>query len=301
MSTHQDQDKAGKARQQRVIHEALAPFEDNLIAQLPTIEQMVERAAQRQRKNKQRLKGTAFAILASTLATAFWFDPAYMTYSETTAIGKQADLQLSDGSKIQLNTDTKVTIAMHLRSRRISLDQGEATFHVAHSWWHQYLPRAERPFTVQAGDIQIRDIGTVFNVRLTPENQTHVTVVEGRVLVSENNNIQNPKHIELKTGQAIYSKNGALQQIQHVDPQQITAWQQGRIYFYNQTLTEVFHELNRYGQLPVTIKDQKTALIRISAQVDIYHREQFIQLLSGFAPVTVKQKKDGTQLIQSQN
>lgn len=289
-------DKNIQSRQQRAVSEALAPFEDALIAQLPTLEQITERAAKRQQRNKQRYKGTALAILASVLGGAFWLDPAYQTHTQTTAIGQQGEWQLSDGSKIQLNTNTKVTVSMHLRSRRISLKQGEATFHVAHSPWHHTFPRAERPFTVQAGHIQIRDIGTVFNVRLTPEQETHVAVLEGRVLISETNN-KKAKQVELGEGQAIYSQNSVLQQIMQIDVEQSTAWRQGRIYFYNQTLAEVLHELNRYGELPVTIKNDKTAQIRISAQVDIHNREQFIALLSGFAPVTIKQDKNGVQSI----
>ncbi|GAA5015013.1 FecR family protein [Acinetobacter puyangensis] len=294
---HTPIDKSNQSRQQRVVSQALAPFEDALIAQLPTLEQITERAANRQKRNKQRYKGTALAILASVLGGAFWLDPAYQTSTQRTAIGQQAEWQLSDGSKIQLNTNTKVTVAMHLRSRRISLQQGEAIFHVSHSPWHSYLPRLERPFTVQAGDIQVRDIGTVFNVRLTPEQETQVTVLQGRVLVSETHGT-NPKQITLGAGQAIYSQNSKLQQRTQVDPEQNTAWQHGRIYFYNQTLAEVLQELNRYGELPVVIKDQSTGKIRISAQVDIHNRERFIALLPGFAPVTLKQDKDGIASIE---
>lgn len=286
-----------QSRQQPLVRDALAPFEDALIAQLPTLEQIIERAEKRQQKNKRRQKGTAFAILASTLATAFWLDPAYHTTTQVTAIGQQREWKLADGSQIQLNTDSKITVAMHLRSRRITLHQGEATFHVAHSLWHQILPRFERPFTVQAGDLQIRDIGTVFNVRLTPQHDTHVTVLEGRVLVSETHG-DAAKQIELGAGQAIYSQDSVLQQIIQVDPEQTTAWRQGRIYFYNQTLAEVMTELNRYGQLPVVIRDRKTEQLRITAQVDINQREQFIALLPGFVPVTIRQDKDGMQTIQ---
>lgn len=293
---HNQCEKSIKNRQQRAVSDALAPFEDGLIAQLPTLEEIIERAEKRKQRNKRQLKGTAFAICATTLVTAFWFDPAYYTTTQVTAIGQQGEWQLADGSQIQLNTNTKVTVAMHLRSRRITLHQGEATFHVAHSVSHKYLPSFERPFTVNAGDLQIRDIGTVFNVRLTSQHNTQVTVLQGRVLVSERHT-DTPKQVELGAGHAIDSQNKILQQIIQVDPEQTTAWQQGRIYFYNQTLAEVLNELNRYGKLPVIIQNQTTEKLRITAQVDINQREQFIALLPSFIPVTIQQNQQGSQMI----
>lgn len=84
-------------------------------------------------------------------------------------------LALPDGSRIELKDGSKVVVQYSDRERRVKLTGGEAQFSV----WQD----ATRPFVVEAGGIEVRAVGTVFNVRL--ENRAvEVLVTEGRVKVN---------------------------------------------------------------------------------------------------------------------
>jgi ferric-dicitrate binding protein FerR (iron transport regulator) len=92
-----------------------------------------------------------------------------------TGVGELRTLSLEDGTRVHLNTDTRVVPRYDEKSRRIELERGEAFFEVAKS--------GSRPFIVTAGGHQIRALGTSFAVRRGARNLA-VTLVEGKVSVS---------------------------------------------------------------------------------------------------------------------
>jgi transmembrane sensor len=89
-----------------------------------------------------------------------------------TKVGEQRSVVLADGSRVTLNTASKIEVRLQADHRVVQLLQGEALFEVAHD--------AQRPFDVHAGHVVVRAVGTQFDIdrRAT---RTVVTVVEGRV------------------------------------------------------------------------------------------------------------------------
>ena len=81
-------------------------------------------------------------------------------------------LNLEDGSVVELNRGASVEVVFSATERRVRLVRGEANFTVAKN--------PERPFVVNAGGVDVRAVGTVFNVRLARE-AVEVVVSEGRV------------------------------------------------------------------------------------------------------------------------
>src|SRR5258708_24248903 len=75
-----------------------------------------------------------------------------------TAIGERKPVTLTDGSKVLLNTDSRIQIDYSAEQRIVRLLQGEAFFEVAHN-------RA-RPFLVYAGANVVRAVGTAFSVHV---------------------------------------------------------------------------------------------------------------------------------------
>ncbi|MEJ1962448.1 MAG: FecR domain-containing protein [Gammaproteobacteria bacterium] len=69
-----------------------------------------------------------------------------------TDVGEQRTLTLADGTRIYLNTDTRVVVRYDEHVRRVELKSGEALFEVAH--------RPDQPFVVVAGDRTITALGT---------------------------------------------------------------------------------------------------------------------------------------------
>ncbi|HEY6868616.1 MAG TPA: FecR domain-containing protein [Novosphingobium sp.] len=91
--------------------------------------------------------------------------------TERTEAGTTKELAFADGTRIDLNGQTELALDQ-ADPRAVRLGQGEARFAVRHG---------AKPFTVQAGGFELRDLGTVFNVRLTPV-ALQLDVTEGRVL-----------------------------------------------------------------------------------------------------------------------
>jgi transmembrane sensor len=93
-----------------------------------------------------------------------------------TPVGGRKIVSLTDGSKVELNTQTVVRMAVDDKRRDVWLDSGEANFEVAH--------RDGEPFVVHAGKRTITVLGTKFSVRREKDRVT-VNVVEGRVRVDD--------------------------------------------------------------------------------------------------------------------
>ena len=78
--------------------------------------------------------------------------------STSTAIGGYRRLPLSDGSTLELNTNTEIRYRLSETVRELELTSGEAHFRVAHDF--------RRPFIVCARDTVVRAVGTEFTVRI---------------------------------------------------------------------------------------------------------------------------------------
>ena len=91
-----------------------------------------------------------------------------------TAVGRTQSVRLADGSRMELNTNTRVRTDVTAARRVVMLDSGEAYFDVVHD--------AARPFVVYAGNRRITDLGTKFSVFRNGDD-VRVTVREGRVKV----------------------------------------------------------------------------------------------------------------------
>lgn len=164
-------------------------------------------------KHRGRLKVGAMALAAIAALALGMVDPAWQTRSVVTATGEQTSVTLSDGSVILLNEDTQLDIDSRLFSRRFTLQEGEAAFRVAHGW---------RPFVVQARRTQVRDMGTVFNIRNEVDG-AQVSVQEGAVEVSVDSG-----RVTVGASQAVETRAGMVSAPRPADPRS-TAWQKGRL------------------------------------------------------------------------
>jgi transmembrane sensor len=115
-------------------------------------------------------------VLALTAFSARTWWPEGTDYR--TALGEAQTVMLSDGTRMFLNTDTRVHVDFHRQQRRVLIASGEVAFDVAKD--------AARPFIVRAAASEVVALGTSFSVRLTPSNRAtgellSVTLLEGQV------------------------------------------------------------------------------------------------------------------------
>ncbi|SFD69880.1 FecR family protein [Paracidovorax konjaci] len=297
------------------VDDALAPFADALRRHLPSPEEIERSAAARRRQGlRQRLAkaaGTGSVLAALLAAGLWWADPAWHRDTLVTAVGERRTARLPDGSEVRLHSRSRVEVALHLRSRRLALPEGEASFEVAHAPWHRWLPWLQRPFTVQAGALRVLDIGTVFQVRrhapgpAGAPGRTDVTVLQGRVRV-------HPLHggspaVELGTGERLRVPDTASahlpapQRLEAAALSAATGWREGRLLLEGTPLAEAVAEMQRHHSAPIAIADAQAADQRLSGAFDLDRIDQLIDLLPRLAPVSVHRQADGRVLIASRS
>lgn len=217
-------------------------------------------------------------LLGGILSTGYLQYNAETVYY-TTQLGERRTIELADHSQITLNTNTRISVKISLFQRQVTLTQGEAMFTVQH----------ERlcPFSVQANTLQIRDIGTRFNVKLHPE-RINVAVLEGEVELDDGRSV---RHQPLTAGkQVVYTFNHGLKQTQALETEQVTAWQQGHLVFKRTPLREVVAELERYHPVQFVLADTKLANETLSGTFDSDDLEPFLHALETILPVHAKRK-----------
>lgn len=195
----------------------------------------------------------AAVIAAFGLAVHLGWQPLPLTETYQTAKGEQRSLTLADGSRIDLNTDTELTVAYTNSMRSVHLRHGEALFSVQH--------QAQRPFEVIAAKGRIRDLGTRFNVY---ENAGRVTVAvfEGEVGIATN---AFPGSQRLAQGQqASYDADGKPSRIEAADLDTVTAWREGKLIFRSRPLAEVAEQLARYHHVSLQIPSPNLQRLKVS-------------------------------------
>lgn len=191
------------------------------------------------------------ALTAACLALALAFEPLSMMWRADfrTATGELRTITLPDGSRVHMNADTALAMDYGGDRRRLSLLAGEA--------WFEVEPDPTRPFVVVAAGAEIAARGTAFDVA-TDSARTEVTVTEHAVEIS---GAGAPLRVEAGRQTAFGPGLSAVEPYE-VDPERVTAWRRGRLYFKDKPLGDVIAALGRYhhGLVLVTnraIKDRR--------------------------------------------
>ncbi len=160
-----------------------------------------------------------------------------------TAVGEHASISLSDGSTLELNSNTLARVSYSRRARTIRLDRGEAYFRVKHD-------TERRPFWVMGGGSWVRAVGTEFDVYLRA-NDLRVTVSEGAVKVGTA-----PVSV-ISAGQQvdIGASAAVMRALSAAELARSSRWRSGSLYFENQPLGEVIEELSRYTAERMIVTD----------------------------------------------
>lgn len=187
-----------------------------------------------------------------------------------TDVGERGDIQLADGTRVTLNTNTRMVVIFMQSIRQISMPYGEATFDVAAD--------AKRPFVLQAGNRRFEALGTNFNVRvLTPDN-VELTVTEGtvKVLYSQAEYDETPALARLRANMTfddtmvdalhtalVEPRLQFVRKIEAADASTLLAWQQGRLLFKGAALEDVLAEVDRYTHTRLVLGDERLRDVRI--------------------------------------
>jgi transmembrane sensor len=182
--------------------------------------------------------------------------------SVTTVLGEQRTLTLPDGSRVELNTNSRLNLEFDDRTRTVVLETGEAYFNVAHE---------RRPFVVIAGPRKIIAVGTSFLVRRdeVADNSVTVTLIEGRVAVAP---VSAPDVLPSgpTAGISLLSPGKRLRTGQHSSPKidspsvdKETAWMRGQLIFDETPLREAILEFNRYSAVQIKVASREVGDIPV--------------------------------------
>lgn len=164
-------------------------------------------------------------------------------------LGMQSSVTLSDGTRVVLNAGTTLTYpAAFVSGKREVEVSGEAFFEVA--------PDRKRPFIVMAEHLNIRVMGTKFNVKAYREEHViEVTLTEGKVGVGLQ---ETSDWIYLSPKQQVsFDKSSHRFSRKIVDPLPYTAWKENKFYFDSLTFQEIATRLERRFNVRIDISPDR--------------------------------------------
>lgn len=257
------------------------------------------------RRPGSRLMGPAIAAAAVLcgllIATVFYLrSPALVT-----GAGEQRTIELSDGTQVTLNANSRLRLQYDARTRKVTLARGEAFFHVA--------KQALRPFVVIAGNRKVIAVGTSFLIRREdPEGSAFaVTLIAGRVAVEPiaGPNVlptENPLIVGsvvapapapagvasagsgagnvpglrlLSRGERLRYADDTEGTLDSPSIDKVTAWQRGLLIFDDATLADAAAEFNRYGATKITVAGAAGSL-RVGGVYRIGDASSFAQAMA---------------------
>jgi transmembrane sensor len=229
------------------------------------------------------------ALIAAAVATmaggyAFMASAVRKEKTYSTATGEVRAVPLADGSRITLNTGTRVDVALSDTDRQLTLHSGEAFFEVAAD--------KSRPFIVDADGSSAKAVGTAFTVRRLDAGWVEVIVYEGVVEVS--GPAGNVATLEANMRAEIEDQRGI--RLTTLDGEALDrklAWRDGKIGFTGESLADAVREFNRYNTIQIDIAGEELARRTITGWFSSRDPEAFAKAVaSSFdAAITVFQSR----------
>ena len=224
-----------------------------------------------------------------------------------TGVGEQKVIELSDHSRVALDTRTRIREVFTPDARIIEISHGQAQFSVAKD--------PGRPFKVIAGDRTIIAVGTVFTVEYV-DREIRVAMLEGKVAVTTTSSTAlvsgfqsadtgddtaESAHskttpdgapdagtaLTLIAGESLrVTKNGSATVTPKADLEAATAWRRGQVIFHAEPLGGAVRRLNRYSRLQIRIDSPELANLKISGVFEAGDTRAFADAIQSYLPVT---------------
>lgn len=173
--------------------------------------------------------------------------------------GGEYELLLADGSKVFLNSESKLVFPSHFEedTRLVELT-GEAYFDVK---------KDSKLFIVKTADMQIEVLGTSFNVNAYPENvSVNTTLVEGSVKVHVPDNPET--FVLVPENNLTLHKSSNEISIRKVNTEIYTAWVKGEFVFRNQPLSEILTQLARWYNFKIEYENPAIKTMRFTGSAE---------------------------------
>lgn len=202
--------------------------------------------------------------------------------------GQKANITLPDGSKVWINSDSRLSYGsqFNFRERVLHLD-GEAYFEVA--------PDKERPFIVETGNVSIKALGTSFNVKsYRNEKKMSAILMTGKIEVQS----EFSKEILYPNEQIIIDKHtGKVQKNGVAEAAIFSNWRYNILRFNAETLENIALALERNYNTPIIFKSEKLKKYRFTGTLGNTSLDSILEILSLTSPLSFE-VKDGQILLE---
>ncbi|WP_433896978.1 FecR family protein [Stenotrophomonas geniculata] len=269
-------------RQQQAFWQGLDAAGPEVLAALPVL--TADREGLRPIAPRRRLPWLLASAAAVVLVVAATPQALLLARSDLRSSDAPRVVQLEDGSTAALDAGTALAVEFDGQRRHLRLLRGQAWFQVVHE---------QRPFQVEAGGGQIRDIGTAFS--LSMRDTTVVTQVsEGVVDVRPGDGSVQRLH----AGQARVFRDGRwLRPVQLEDLETMAPWRRGEVVIDDQPAAQAIADLARYRRAPVWVLGGQGADLRVSGLFHLQQPEAAIDAVAAQAGLRVQRLPGGALVV----
>lgn len=198
--------------------------------------------------------------------------------------GERMQLIFQDGSRATLNAETRIKYPRKFgfSERKVELE-GEAFFEVS--------PNKDRPFIVDMKDVNVKVLGTTFDVKAyATDPDIFVTLETGKVVLAN----KSSSLAHMKPGEkATYNRKSGVCKISRPENiEHTSAWKNNQIIFNNTPLSEVITTLSRWYNIEFEVVDTSALYYNYTL---ISMNQQLEQILNDLEKITPVQfiKEEG--------
>ena len=174
------------------------------------------------------------------------------THSIVIPRGETFKLILCDGTEVWLNANSKLVYpTAFIEKERTVFLEGEAYFKVT---------KDAKPFIVKTDYLQTKVLGTEFNVKSYTAEDSHVTLISGKVQVRSH---ENARFVDLEPGKDAMLLSDGLFEVKEVNSEAYTYWKDGYFYFDELPLADIMKSIGRWYNVNVTFRNKEAMAYRI--------------------------------------
>ena len=222
----------------------------------------------------------------------FFFEQTETAYTYTTAAGEQKSVTLSDGSVLEMNVGSFLSVRMGKHYRQVEMSDGEVFFQVS--------PDPDRPFEVRTSSGIVQVLGTTFNVK-NRRGRVSVDVDHGKVQV--NDNPRGPGDMRIKgttlvSGQGVdINASGRLSELRTSNIKHVLAWQHQQAVYKNTPIGEVLHELEHYHNITINLIASELEGKGITGTFDMRNLDETLGAIATAVSLKLNKEADGTIIL----
>lgn len=264
---------------------ALEPIEEEVAQQ--SISDLWKRISESKQQKATRavhwaFKYAAVFILAFSLGIGGFYllrAPQFSdAYTEINVpYGERSQVTLYDGTKVWMNSGTKLRfpIVFNQNQRKVYIE-GEAFFDVAKD--------KTKPFVVHANQMEIKVLGTRFNLCAYPdENQLYATLEEGKI---EAKTSLAKESVELKPGEQLaLNLQAKTINVDRVDTELYTSWKENLLRFQDAPFSEVITKMERWYDVDIEIGEALDVNRKYTMTIKTESLREMLRLISLTTPI----------------